>query len=385
MPLLETIGSGSSRGLGRFGLRPIDGLTAASAAPSGLYLRNTLGYTTNGTYWLNTGNGPFQAYVINDRDGGGWVKVLQYHNGTALGGSAAVNQNGTWTTQERNLAAGKLLTADITALHQTRTTFLARVYSESGTGPHRYWRYRIGAAISGGSHFPRMSRLGLTTNEGGSGTDYTIYTANADNCADNGAIPGEGTVYSYDFGTAKTVIGSFFYSVFNGGYRGSNVFIEWSDNNSSWTTAWTGPISNNGSQCGIIRTGVNSSDPLWTWGAGTMKYVGATNVPTWGTDQDPPGYTLSQDPSSNGVYLFSRVYTDDTRGRCGHENNGWYWPSDHNYTSSAICWSFNQNTFATNLHWMGGNGNTDGVGFAYSGGEIRWGLNSTTSMAVYVK
>jgi hypothetical protein len=117
-----------------------------------------------------------------------------------------------------------------------------------------------------------------------------------------------------------------------------------------------------------------------------MKYVGATNVPDWGTDQDPPGYTLSLDVSSNGTYLYSKTYTDDARGRCGHTGDGWVFPSDHNYTSSAICWSYNKTAFSTNLHWMGGNG-SDVVGSAFSGGELRFGASSnpTSSAAIYVK
>jgi hypothetical protein len=145
------------------------------------------------------------------------------------------------------------------------------------------------------------------------------------------------------------VHGSYISSSYGGGLRGSTVYVEWSDNNSSWTTAWSGVITNNTNGCGIIRTGTSSYDSLFAYGAGTMKYVGATNVPDWGTDQDPPGYTLSLDVSSNGSYLYSKTYTDDTRGRCTHVGDGWVFPSDHNYTNGIVGYNaaYNSETAST--------------------------------------
>jgi hypothetical protein len=381
MPINSTV-RGSFGPQGKFGRGPLG--TVSNPALSGVALYNS-GIRTDGTFWLNpTGTNAFQAYVINSRDGGGWVKVLQYYDNTTMSSSSAINQNGTWTTKERNLAAGKLATADITALHQNKTTFLGRTYSESGNGAHRYWRFRVGSTISG--HFPRVARIGLTTNEGVSGTDYDVVVYTADNCADSGTIPGDGTSFSYDFGSPKTVIGSYISSSFGGGARASTCFVDWSDNGSSWTQLWSGPVSNINNQCGVIRFGANASDGLWGFGAGTAKYVGTQNIPAWGTDLDPTGYTWSLDSSSNGQYLYAKTYGNDTQGRCGHENNGWYWPSDHNYTNNAICWSFNANTFASNLHWMYGSGSTDSsTGGGYAGGEVRFGKDSFTSMAIYVK
>jgi hypothetical protein len=385
MPLIETIGSGSSRSFGLGAFKP-DGLSAATAAPSGKYLYDTLGYRTNGTYWLNTGNGPFQAYVINDRDGGGWVKVAQYHNSANLNTSSAVNLNGDWTTRERNLASGKLLTADITALHQTKTTSLWRVMSGL-SGAHRYWRFRVGSTVEG--HFPRAARIGFTVNNSTTsshGTDYNAVVFTADNCTDLGDIPSNGASYSYDFVSAQEVTGFYFFSTFNGGMRGATCFIDWSDNGSSWNQVWSGTVSNNGNQCGLIRFGLSTHDPLWSWGSGTCKYVENTNMPNWGTDRDPTGYTLSLDSSSNGNYLYSKTYTNDPQGRCQHASGAnWIWPSDHNYSNDAICWGFYPLWFGSNLHWMGGNGNVSGTGYSYAGGEKYFGNNSSTSMAVFVK
>jgi len=132
MPINSTV-RGSFGAQGKFGRPRLDGSNAAAAAPSGLYLRNTLGITTDGTYWLNpTGTNAFQAYVINSRDGGGWVKFLQYHAGTDLSSTAAVNPGGTWTNSEISLSAGKLRHADINALI-TGSSALVRV--TGGTDP----------------------------------------------------------------------------------------------------------------------------------------------------------------------------------------------------------------------------------------------------------
>ena len=50
------------------------------------------------------------------------------------------------------------------------------------------------------------------------------------------------------------------YSVYSGGLRSANYTVQYSDDNSTWTTAFTGVMSNN-SACGIITgTGVNTSN-----------------------------------------------------------------------------------------------------------------------------
>jgi hypothetical protein len=48
------------------------------------------------------------------------------------------------------------------------------------------------------------------------------------------------------------------YSVYNGGLRSANYTVQYSDDNSTWATAFTGVMSNN-SSCGII-TGTNRND-----------------------------------------------------------------------------------------------------------------------------
>jgi hypothetical protein len=48
------------------------------------------------------------------------------------------------------------------------------------------------------------------------------------------------------------------YSTYNGGERGSNYNIDYSDDNSNWTTAFSGNMDN-GSSCGIILGSVTGS------------------------------------------------------------------------------------------------------------------------------
>ena len=63
------------------------------------------------------------------------------------------------------------------------------------------------------------------------------------NCSDQGAYQ-PGTV-SYDFGTAPYVGRCFGYSTYGGGRRAANITIQSSDNNSTWTTRFTGAHDNN--------------------------------------------------------------------------------------------------------------------------------------------
>lgn len=127
------VSSKVSSWIGKFPIdRPIPGLgTEFNPALSGVQLYNA-GFRTNGVYYLNpTGQNTFKAYVILDRDGGGWVKVLQYNNGVNMNTTAAVNQNGSWVESEINLFPGKVRTADFSAL-QTQESYLFRVQAPSG-------------------------------------------------------------------------------------------------------------------------------------------------------------------------------------------------------------------------------------------------------------
>jgi hypothetical protein len=363
MPLL--FGNTAASGAG------LDGLTSLTAAPSATYLY-TAGVRTDGTYWLNpSGTSPFQAYCIMSRDGGGWVKVLQYWNGTDIGGSSAVNANGTWTTGEINYQAGKLATSDITALHQTKTTALLRTNPKA----HRYWKYQI---ESGATHFPRASRIGIRDKDAVE-TNMVVFTS--DNCGDSGGIPTTGEYYTVDLGSPKVITNSYFYSVYGSGTRTGAHSLWWSDNNSTWYQAVPSVATSNNGSCGMKYTDYTTGfrDALFNYGVNTAKLVQTGNLTDWGTDQDPTAsYTFSMDTGGNANYSQSRTYTNDTRGRCTHGNGNFKWHSDHNYTSDAICHGFYDTYFGSNLHWMGAPG--------YANGEQYFGaVNQGTSFAVYVK
>lgn len=101
----------------------------------------------------------------------------------------------------------------------------------TGAGSHRYWRYVEGSALVG--HHPRVSRLYFIKSDG---TKTNIATFTTDNTSDLGSTtPGTQT---FDFTTPVEVVGHGGYVSYNG-LRSSNCTIQYSDNNSTWTTAYT--------------------------------------------------------------------------------------------------------------------------------------------------
>lgn len=109
-----------------------DGSTAARANTSASAIKTLTGTTSDGVYYIKPSGGSgtaFQTYCIMSRDGGGWMKILQYYGGTSMNTSSAINAGGTWVNAEVNAAAGKLTNADILALQAngTNTSFLFRV------------------------------------------------------------------------------------------------------------------------------------------------------------------------------------------------------------------------------------------------------------------
>lgn len=106
-----------------------DGSTEALAGTSATDIKNTTGTTTNGTYWIKPTNGSgiaFQTYCIMNRDGGGWMKAIQYANLINLSSSDHVYRNGLWAQAEINISPGKIATRDWTVLNTTNS-FLFRV------------------------------------------------------------------------------------------------------------------------------------------------------------------------------------------------------------------------------------------------------------------
>lgn len=152
--------------------------TIQNPATSGVQLYNA-GFRADGVYYLNpTGNNVFKAYVILSRDGGGWVKVLQYNSNTNLSGTSAVNQDGSWCEAEINLAPGRLSTADITAL-QTSTTYLFRVKGgtdnllNNGLGTGKF-EYSAGTIAPWGTLFDPTANYTLKLDMTSDGT-YEYY------------------------------------------------------------------------------------------------------------------------------------------------------------------------------------------------------------------
>ena len=354
-----------------------DGSTESRAGASASAIKSLTGTTTDGIYWLKPTGGSgvaFQTWCIMNRDGGGWAKVLQYYNATSLATTSAVNSNGTWTQAERNLAAGKIATADWTALNTTNS-FLMTNYN---SGKHRYWRYVEGSATA--SHHPRCSRIMLVDD---TGTANTIITYVADNCVDSGTYL-VGTV-SYDFGAGNTkrIMYAQIYHVTTA-VRGSNYTVQFSDDNTNWTTAFTGVMS--ASVCGIAN-GTFSYDTMFNNIIGTGKLTYTGSLTAFGTDLDPTStYTLHLDMNSNGTYNYRCTYTNDGRARCNGTTN--YWISDHNYNGTfdvtppaggaPICWTFGTDRAVTNLHWMSGTSTS-------SIGNANWGHDALTSFAFFVK
>ena len=355
-----------------------DGSTLARAGTSATAIKSLTSTTTDGVYWLKPTNGSgtaFQAWCIMNRDGGGWVKVLQFHNATSMATTSSVNPTGTWINAERNLAAGKIDTADWTALNTTNSFIMAAYNS----GKHRYWRYVEGSATN--AHHPRTSRIMLVDD---TGTANTIITYTSDNCVDSGSYQ-PGTV-SYDFGAGneKRIMYAQIYHVTTVS-RGANYSVQFSDDNSNWTTAFTGVMS--ASTCGITN-GTYSYDPLFNGQIGCGKLAYSSTLTAYGTDLDPTSnYTLSLDLNNTGTYSYSATYSNDTRARCNGTTN--YWISDHNYNGSfsgsappvnsiPICWTFGTDRVVNNLHWMSGI-------VSSSVGGATWGHDSLTSWAFFVK
>lgn len=140
-----------------------------------------------------------------------------------------------------------------------------------------YRYYKITASAGSGfptsSHYPRVSRIGVMTEDG----DTNVIVFTSDNTSDSGTIPA-GDSYTYDFGSKKIAYGFYIYSTYGGGQRAGITTISGSDNNSTWTDIDT-IITDNGSATGLIRFYVKNSISnfvLSTIGGGTSGLYNAT-------------------------------------------------------------------------------------------------------------
>lgn len=118
---------------------------------------------------------------------------------------------------------------------------------------YRYWRYVEGSAVVG--HHPRVSRIDLMD---ASSNATRLITYTSDNCSDSGEYI-IGTV-SIDLGAGneKWFTNARTYSVYAGGTRSANVTVQYSSNNSTWTTAFTLIMANYNYPSGSASCGLFS-------------------------------------------------------------------------------------------------------------------------------
>ena len=110
----------------------------------------------------------------------------------------------------------------------------------------RYLRYTGGAATA--SHHPKCARIILTVD----GVDRDVIVFVADNCADSGTIPGNGSSYTLDLGVGNSGFptAAKIYSSYGAGTRGANYAVAGSNDNTNWTSIFSGNMTS--SACGII-------------------------------------------------------------------------------------------------------------------------------------
>jgi hypothetical protein len=154
-----------------------------------------------------------------------------------------------------------------------------------------------------------------------SGTAYT-FTVYATNAFGNG--PSSAASNSVTPALVGAAITNYkFYSTYNGGLRSANYVVEWSDDNSSWTQAWTGVASNN-TQCGLL-TGTGGSGSY-----GTHRYWRMRD--TGGISGHFPRVARHILTRSNGADTNIRVYTGDNCSDggdcCGGYIVGWDFLND---------------------------------------------------------
>jgi len=120
----------------------------------------------------------------------------------------------------------------------------------------------------------------------------------------------------YRFSTMKG------YSVYNGGSRGANYTVQYSDDNSNWTSAWTGNFSTSG--CGLVSGTGGGGDygihRYWRYVVGSTTNLHHPNVArivlvtTGGTEVNIVTVT-SDNCSDSGSFnsaTLGAVYTDPT-------------------------------------------------------------------------
>ena len=215
----------------------------------------------NFTVTLSTTNiddGTQFNYVLS----GTGITTADFTSGS-LNGTVTISNNAasfTQTVVEDTLTEGtetvtiKFYDASMNYVGNTVTVSL----NDTSTTPaslhssHRYWRIKEGNH-SNYHHFPRSARLGLNTTDSLSGVTW-LYTFTSDNCSDQGTYT-NWTPTTYDHGSPISFTHLVISSVYNGSVRSGTYKVEYSDNGSSWTTAWAG-VGHNSSQNGTGATAI---------------------------------------------------------------------------------------------------------------------------------
>ena len=214
----------------------------------------------NFTVTLSTTNiddGTQFNYVLS----GTGITTADFTSGS-LNGTVTISNNAasfTQTVVEDTLTEGtetvtiKFYDASMNYVGNTVTVSL----NDTSTTPaplhsaHRYWRIQEGDHTNYHQIHPRSARLGLNTENSLSGITW-LYTFASDNCSDTGIYTGW-TPTTYDHGSPIAFTHYAISSVFNGSSHGmggsaslrsGTYYVEYSDDGSSWTTAWAGVAAN---------------------------------------------------------------------------------------------------------------------------------------------
>lgn len=167
-----------------------------------------------------------------------------------------------------------------------------------------------------------------TLSQAGSGTitvtglsDSTAYTfvVRATNAAGTSAASASSNSITTASPPGAAINQYKFYSTYNGGGRSANYVVEWSDNNSNWTQAWSGLASNNGGQCGLLTAGGGGGS------YGTHRYWRMRD--TGGVEGHFPRVSRHVLTRSNGTDTTIVTYTSDNCSDggscCGGYVVGW--------------------------------------------------------------
>jgi hypothetical protein len=136
-----------------------------------------------------------------------------------------------------------------------------------GGGNGNYNTGENGTANTGGGGGGGERISPATSGSGGSGIVIIRYRVNSNAPTLSNPIVTDGLVYSIDadnvasYTTSANIVGAKIYSSFGNvasATRSSNYTVQYSDDNSSWTTAFTGVMSNN-ANCGI-QTGTGTGN-----------------------------------------------------------------------------------------------------------------------------